>query len=70
MFENQKILLRRNNSNNITKPQKINISNPKEKEMNNYVKNKSILIFQVWRSVLKELFFRRSQGWNEYCGKN
>lgn len=42
MFENQKILLRRNNSNNITKPQKINISNPKEKEMNNYVKNKSI----------------------------
>ena len=42
MFENQKILLRRNNSNNITKPQKINISNPKEKEINNFVKNKSI----------------------------
>ena len=42
MFENQKILLRRNNSNNITKPQKINISNPKGKEINNFVKNKSI----------------------------
>ena len=42
MFENQKILLMRNNSNNITKPQKINISNPKEKETNNYIRNKSI----------------------------
>ena len=41
MFENQKILLRRNNSNNLTKPQKLNISNPKEKEINNYFKIKS-----------------------------
>ena len=38
MFENQKILLRKNNSDNLTKIQKINISNPKEKEANNYVK--------------------------------
>ena len=38
MFENQKILLRKNNSDNLTKSQKINISNPKEKEANNYVK--------------------------------
>ena len=38
MFENQKILLRKNNSDNLTKIQKINISNQKEKEANNYVK--------------------------------
>ena len=38
MFENQKILLRKNNSDNLTKIQKINISNPKEKEANKYVK--------------------------------
>ena len=38
MFENQKILLRKNNSDNLTKIQKINISNPKEKEANNYAK--------------------------------
>jgi len=41
MFENQKILLKRNNSNNLTKPQKLNTFNPKEKETNNFVKNKS-----------------------------
>ena len=38
MFENQKILLRKDNSDNLTKIQKINISNPKEKESSNYVK--------------------------------
>ena len=38
MFENQKILLRKDNSDNLTKIQKINISNPKEKEASNYVK--------------------------------
>ena len=41
MFENQKILLKRNNSNNLTEPQKLNTFNPKEKETNNSVKNKS-----------------------------
>ena len=38
MFENQKILLRKDNSDNLTKIQKINISNPKEKEASNYAK--------------------------------
>ena len=37
MFENQKILLRKNNSSLLTKTHQINISNPKEKEINNYV---------------------------------
>ena len=42
MFENQKIILRKINSTILTKPQKINISNPKEKEINNYVKKISM----------------------------
>jgi len=27
-------------------------------------------IYQVCRSVLKEMFFFRSEGWSEYCGKS
>ena len=42
MFENQKIILRRNNSNLPTKPQQINISNPKEKDVKNISKKISI----------------------------
>ena len=38
MFENQKIILRRNNSNNLTKPQQINISTQNEKLIPNYTK--------------------------------
>ena len=42
MFENQKIILRKNNSNILTKPQQINISNPKEKDVKNITKKISI----------------------------
>ena len=42
MFENQKIILRRNNSNIITKPQQINISNQCEKINQNYTKKISV----------------------------
>ena len=42
MFENQKIILRRNNSNIITKPQQINISNQNEKIIQNYTKKISV----------------------------
>ena len=42
MFENQKIILRRNNSNLLKKPQQINISNPKEKDVKNISKKISI----------------------------
>ena len=42
MFENQKIILRKNNSNILTKPQQINISNPKEKDVKNISKKISI----------------------------
>ena len=41
MFENQKILLRKNNSSVITKSHELNISLPKGKEINNYVKKLS-----------------------------
>ena len=42
MFENQKIILGRNNSNIITKPQQINISNQCEKINQNYTKKISV----------------------------
>ena len=42
MFENQKIILRGNNSNIITKPQQINISNQCEKINQNYTKKISV----------------------------
>ena len=42
MFENQKIILRRNNSNIITRPQQINISNKNEKINQNYTKKISV----------------------------
>ena len=42
MFENQKILLKRNNSSLLTKTHQVNTSNPKEKEINNYVKKISM----------------------------
>ena len=42
MFENQKIILRKINSTILTKPQKINISNPKEKNISNITKKISM----------------------------
>jgi cyclin B len=42
MFENQKIILRRNNSNSLAKPQQINISNRNEKNIQNYTKKISV----------------------------
>ena len=42
MFENQKIILRRNNSNILAKPQQINISNRNEKNIQNYTKKISV----------------------------
>ena len=42
MFENQKIILRKNNYNFVTKSQQINISNPKEKDVKNISKKISI----------------------------
>ena len=38
MFENQKIILRKNNYNFVTKSQQINLSNPKEKDVKNISK--------------------------------
>ena len=42
MFENQKIILRRNYSNILAKPQQINISNRNEKNIQNYTKKISV----------------------------
>ena len=42
MFENQKIILHKINSTILTKPQKINISNPKEKNISNITKKISM----------------------------
>ena len=42
MLENQKIILRKINSTILTKPQKINISNPKEKNISNITKKISM----------------------------
>ena len=42
MFENQKIILRKINSTILAKPQKINISNPKEKNISNITKKISM----------------------------